>query len=268
MSARLPECSTCSPGAKIFETGVSCQNSTITPAWCSAPTYDPEGALATLGAVLSVWLGLHYGHILKHPGHYFTGHRKAVLFHWVACSGVLILVGCVLEHWEPMNKQLWTTSYALYMAGTCGAALSFFHLFVDCHEEDPAPGDDSRSEAPSACESLWRLVGRFCEVLFEPLRWMGMNAILVFAWHGLATVCIDMLYWDEGVANDGTSINGGSKRQNLTGWLADSVFGGAGDAYAQTGHCAECQLWFVLCKIGCFALGCGYCAKIGYFWKL
>jgi hypothetical protein len=29
-----------------------------------------------------------------------------------------------------------------------------------------------------------------------------------------------------------------------------------------------CQLAFVLTKIVCFAMACGYMASIGYFWKI
>ena len=51
MSNRGPECSSCSPGRCPLP------NATATPAWCRAHIYDPEGALPTMPAVLSVWLG-------------------------------------------------------------------------------------------------------------------------------------------------------------------------------------------------------------------
>ena len=163
-----------------------------------------QGALASLGCVLSVWLGLHYGHLLKHPGAHFKS-RTACLLHWLSCSTVLITLGCILEHWEPMNKQLWTVSYAIYMAGTCGLALSLFYLLVDCLGAQGAKDDTTEEGGLStACG----LVGRLGGVLFEPLRWMGMNAILVFTWHGLATVCLDMVFWDESLNADGSTNPG------------------------------------------------------------
>jgi len=118
MSVRSEACSSCSPASLIFSTGVSCLNATATPTWCSAPLYDPEGLLASVNAVMSVWLGLYFGLILKHPHGNFAGNHSKRLAHWLLCSVVLIVVGEVIEAaGMPMNKQLWTSSYVFYMAG-------------------------------------------------------------------------------------------------------------------------------------------------------
>ena len=77
--------------------------------------HDAEGALATVPTVMSVdWC--HYGRCSA------DGLSRRFV-HWLA-STVLIAAGLAL-HFEglPMNKQLWSTSYLFFMAGTCGAAL-------------------------------------------------------------------------------------------------------------------------------------------------
>ena len=140
----------------------------------------------------------------------------------------------------PMNKQLWTLSYVFYMAGTCGIALAVFYICVDAIEEPDNGIPTGRHHFKS-----------FCTKLFTPLRWMGMNAILIFTWHGLATAVLNMVYWQS---------ENQTKRHNLVDWIHEDVFGAK--------HCAVCQLFFVLAKIACFALATGYCAKVGYFWKL
>ena len=87
---------------------------------CDAPLYDPEGALSSLNAVISVWLGLHFGHVLKHPDDYFRSHRVRI-GHWLTLSAVLAAAGWIIDAGgHEMNKQVWTVSYALFMAGSCG----------------------------------------------------------------------------------------------------------------------------------------------------
>ena len=48
------------------------------PGWCRAQL-DPEGILSTVPAVLTTWLGLHFGLVLSH--HQPPGYR---LKHWVS----------------------------------------------------------------------------------------------------------------------------------------------------------------------------------------
>ena len=149
-------------------------------------------------------------------------------------SSVLVVVGLAI-HWagHEMNKQLWTLSYALFMAGFCGFFLLFWYVLVD---SDWYPANRQR------CVSL----------VLDPLRFMGMNAILVFTWHGLASSLLNVVYWQP---------DGEGERHNLIKWLRSDVFSDADT-------CSGCQLAFVLCKIACFMVGCWYCARIGYFWKI
>ena len=56
------------------------------PAWCRAPLYDPEGALATSNSIISVWIGLHFGHVLKHgPG---FKHHAMRMKHWASAASL------------------------------------------------------------------------------------------------------------------------------------------------------------------------------------
>jgi len=236
MASRLPECSSCSPGSVIYSTGQSCALPLPeAPVWCHAPLYDPEGALSTLNTVMSTWIGVHFGHVLKHPPALLPVSHRGRLAHWLLLSGALMGFGIVIHMvGHEMNKQVWTFSYALFMAGTCGGFLALWYVLVD-------------SDTMIA-ESLQR----WSSWLLSPLRFMGMNAILVFTWHGLASAVLNVLYWQP---------NGTGEKHNLIGWLRSDVFGGADT-------CAGCQLAYVLCKISCFAVGCWICARVGYFWKL
>ena len=148
MSDRLPQCSSCSPGAPdMYRPSCTWQpNATAAgtqhPNWCFAHMYDPEGALATVPTAASVWVGAHFGRVLRADG--LAGSHVAILSHWCVCSLLLITLGLLLHATcLPMNKQLWSTSYLCFMAGTCGAALSACYLVFDVH---PRPGDLSDGE--------------------------------------------------------------------------------------------------------------------------
>ena len=80
--------------------------------------YDPEGALSTVPAVFSVWLGLHFGHVTTSP---LT--RTETLRHWAGAAAMLVAGGLALSLGHtpgsqgpaspgglPLNKQLWTLS--------------------------------------------------------------------------------------------------------------------------------------------------------------
>ena len=70
----------------------------------------------------------------------------------------------------PMNKQLWSLSYSLFMSGTCGFSLAIVYTCLDVDMPESKPWK----------QRLQRLGTR----IFKPLQCMGMNAILVFCWHG------------------------------------------------------------------------------------
>ena len=76
-----------------------------------------------------MWLGAHFGR----ASHALRSHGSALplLAHWSVCAAVLIASGLAVAQAWPMNKQLWSTSYLLFMAGTCGGALAAAYVAVD-----------------------------------------------------------------------------------------------------------------------------------------
>lgn len=80
--------------------------------WGGSVTYDPEGTLSTLGAVGSVLSGVLAGRWIatERP----LTERLAGLFG----AGALAAVAGLMWDWSlPINKNLWTSSYVLFMAG-------------------------------------------------------------------------------------------------------------------------------------------------------
>ncbi|MBQ0937694.1 acyltransferase family protein [Ideonella paludis] len=78
---------------------------------------DPEGLLSSLGAVVSTGLGLMAGRVLREFG------MPAALPRLLKQASLLLLLGGLSSLLAPMNKTLWTPSYAMWTAGLANVAL-------------------------------------------------------------------------------------------------------------------------------------------------
>jgi predicted acyltransferase len=75
-------------------------------------TWDPEGIVSTLPAIATALFGVMAGHILR------LRRDLAERTTWLFLAGTLLLAaGAICNHWMPINKKLWTTSFSLFMAG-------------------------------------------------------------------------------------------------------------------------------------------------------
>jgi predicted acyltransferase len=110
--------------------------------------FDPDGLGAILPAITSVLFGIVAGHLLlieRRP-------RQRTL--WLLGTGIiLITVGELLSAWVPINKQLWTTSFAVLMAGLAATGLASI---------------------------IWLVDGRPLRRWHQPLEILGMNAIAAY----------------------------------------------------------------------------------------
>jgi predicted acyltransferase len=110
--------------------------------------FDPDGVGAILPAITSVLFGVLAGHLLE------IEQRPRQRLLWLLGGGiVLIAAGALLSTWVPINKQLWTTSFAVLMAGLAATGL--------------------------AC-CIWLVDGRPWQDAFKPLELVGSNAIAAY----------------------------------------------------------------------------------------
>ena len=87
----------------------------------SARGQDPEGLLSTLPAVATVLFGLRAGAWLR-----------AGALRTIGGTGVaMVVLGLAWSPLFPLNKALWTSSYALFAAGCAMLALLLAHVVVD-----------------------------------------------------------------------------------------------------------------------------------------
>jgi predicted acyltransferase len=110
--------------------------------------FDPDGVGAILPAITSVLFGVLAGEVLQSKR-----HPRQQLLRLLGWGIVLIASGELLAIWIPINKQLWTTSFAVFMAGLAAIGL--------------------------AC-SIWLVDGRPWQRWFRPLEILGLNAVAAY----------------------------------------------------------------------------------------
>ena len=94
--------------------------------WASAKTWDPEGVLSTLPAIATVLLGIFAGDWIR--GERTPAERATGLFF---AGNALMAGGLVWNAAFPINKNLWTSSYVLFMCGMAMVVLAMCYWLVD-----------------------------------------------------------------------------------------------------------------------------------------
>ncbi|UCF06230.1 MAG: DUF5009 domain-containing protein [bacterium] len=96
--------------------------------WSETKTWDPEGLISTIPAVSTTLFGVLTGHWLRSSK---TPLEKTV---WLLVMGsVAVLVGAWWHIWLPINKNLWTSSYSVFMAGLALICLGISYICIDVH---------------------------------------------------------------------------------------------------------------------------------------
>ncbi|MEK6565310.1 MAG: DUF5009 domain-containing protein [Bacteroidota bacterium] len=137
-----------------------------------APGFDPEGILSTLPAAATTLFGILTGHFLRvNVG---REERTAWMF-TVGC--IVLLVGLIMDNWLPINKNLWTSSYAVLMAGLALVCFACCHWLIDIKGH-----------------KTWS----------KPFEIYGLNALTMFVLAGLIGRLTTVIKWTQ---VDGTTIS-------------------------------------------------------------
>jgi predicted acyltransferase len=89
------------------------------------PVYDPEGLLSTIPAIVTALAGVFAGAWLKEGG----GRRRTLML-WSAGFAAMV-AGFAWNRVLPINKNLWTSSFALFSAGLAAQTIAICHWLVD-----------------------------------------------------------------------------------------------------------------------------------------
>lgn len=114
----------------------------------STRTWDPEGIVSTLPAIATTLLGVMAGHILRLDLAMAVRRNRLILI-----GACLLATGLVWNVWLPINKKLWTDSFATFMAG-----LDFVFIAA----------------------LIWIVDERHASRYLKPFVITGMNAIVVY----------------------------------------------------------------------------------------
>lgn len=138
-------------------------------------TFDPEGILSTLGALCTTLVGVLAGDELRST-------RKPIRqCQQIATAGtVLWLLSLALSQWMPLNKQIYTPTFALWSAGLSliGFAGSSGSLTFSASAAVGPPSSSSGPTpfSPFACRkslrpflNLWRVKAQSNQPLYEVL---------------------------------------------------------------------------------------------------
>ena len=97
------------------------------------PPWEAEGLLSTAPAVVTALGGTFAGDWLTRGG----SHRHRSLYLWAA-GAAATLIGLWWGRAFPINKILWTSSFALFSAGMAAQALAICHWALDLHRYSAA----------------------------------------------------------------------------------------------------------------------------------
>ena len=132
-----------------------------------AKVWDPEGIVSTLPAIATLLLGALAGHLLR------SKRELAEKCAWLLATGVVLaLVGYALGLAMPINKKIWTVSFAVVTAGLAQLGLGAFYWFID---------------------------GQGWKRWATPLAHYGSNAIVVYALSGLVARLWNLSGWRQPV---------------------------------------------------------------------
>ncbi|HEY7286860.1 MAG TPA: heparan-alpha-glucosaminide N-acetyltransferase domain-containing protein [Vicinamibacterales bacterium] len=168
------------------------------------PAFDPEGLLSTFPAFATAMLGVFAGRSLQRSE---GGGRTFRL--WVG-GAALTIAGLAWGRVFPINKTLWTSSFALFTAGLAAQTLAVFHWLFDVKG--------------------WRAPGR-------PLLAFGRNALAAY----FLSVGLDSVLTRTALA--GSTIKNIAYRAAFWSWLRPCC----GDNAASLGYAvAYVAIWAVV----------------------
>jgi predicted acyltransferase len=94
--------------------------------WAPAAGFDPEGILSTLPAITTTLFGVLTGHWLR------TNRPAPEKVSWMFTVGMgMVVLGWFLSIWLPINKNLWTAPYSIFMGGWALVGLAACYWLID-----------------------------------------------------------------------------------------------------------------------------------------
>lgn len=130
--------------------------------WSHSKTWDPEGVLSTLPAIVSGLIGIWTGRIV-----FSTDQKEGALLKVIVLGNIALIAGMIWGLHFPVNKSLWTSSFVLVASGWGMILFGIFFWVLDVLKK--------RSS------------------LIYPFQVFGMNAITVYVFAGIMARLLSMI---------------------------------------------------------------------------
>ncbi len=150
--------------------------------WSVTKTWDPEGLISTIPAISTTLFGVLTGHLLR------SKKSPQKMTQWLLGLGAAgTVIGLIWGIWLPVNKSLWTSSYAVLMAGLTLLCLAVCYYLIDVKEYRKA---------------------------IHPFMVYGMNAITVYVLSGIVAKLSWIIKW----------TTAGGDEISLKSWIYENLF--------------------------------------------
>jgi len=116
------------------------------------PSFDPEGFVSTLPAFATAMMGVFAGRSLK------RSTSGAAVWRLCGAGVALTIAGLAWGRVFPINKNLWTSSFAVLTAGLAALVLALLHWLLDLRENH-APGRPLSALGRNALAAYFLSVG-------------------------------------------------------------------------------------------------------------
>lgn len=137
-------------------------------------TFDPEGILSTLPAIVTAMLGMAAGDLVRRPENIIPGKRKTL--YMLLAAAVLLAVGLVWNTVFPINKKLWTSSFVCVVGAYSFAMFAIFYYLADVRKWH-------------GWTLFFRVVGLNSITIYLAQRIISFSGIEQFFLGGLAGLC-------------------------------------------------------------------------------
>jgi predicted acyltransferase len=94
--------------------------------WTVSKVWDPEGLFSTIPAISTTLFGVLAGHWLRSKR-----EPRDIVLGLLLLGNVGILAGLIWGEYFPINKNIWTSSYVILMAGLASVTLAFCYYLID-----------------------------------------------------------------------------------------------------------------------------------------
>lgn len=100
---------------------------TLFPGHLYRETFDPEGLLSLIPAIVTAMLGMFTGEFVRKEN--MDGNKKTL---WMLAAATVMLILCLVwKNWYPVNKKLWSSTFVLAAGAYSLYMFAIFYWIID-----------------------------------------------------------------------------------------------------------------------------------------